>query len=86
MRQFNIAQQCANAIAAMRDCAQVVGNDARTVLHHLLHALVGTWNKSGGSERPEIYSWSLGWYSMSSTRLVPVTFSKPNPTTGKFGS
>ena len=72
MRQVNFAQRCANVIASVRTSAIVAGNLVRQLLLHLLHALTGTSSKSPGFERPEIYSWSMGWLDCMGPAMVPV--------------
>ena len=72
MRIINIAQRCANVIASVRTSAIVAGNVVRQLLHHLLHALLGTSSKSQGSKCPEVYSWPRGWSDFMGPMMVPV--------------
>ena len=83
MRTVNFAQRCANVFASVRTSAIVAGNLVRELLLHLLHALLGTSNKSQGSKCPEIYSWSKGWLGIMGPIMVPVMSSLPERSTSK---
>jgi hypothetical protein len=72
MRQLNIAKRCVNLVASVRDCAFVAVANVVLLPRHLhTHFLgmsskstSGTSSKSTGYERPEISSWSSGFYGL----------------------